>query len=203
MTIIGAAFCGHHFLVAADSFAFSAEMEAKKDRIVKLWPLDGSVVWGFYGPDNVGDRIREWVGTLSAPDTDWDAFADTVGEQMALLHGKLVERAAVARFEIDDGMVVNLMFSGYRRGRPAILLVGADGRTALYRTFDEPVFMASRVGSAHARATMETLRRSQGGAFVLADAFAMAMDVAASLTAGCGLPIQMWKVTPQGTEQLQ
>jgi hypothetical protein len=204
MTIIGAALCGDCVVIASDSLAFNPSLEAKDERSDKLWQLGQlNVIWGFFGPDDIGSMLK-----MSLRDMDfsavrnWAELARILGNHSAELHSEIRRRVKLTGAKLKANEVVHLMLAGYVGGRDGILLVNADGRTTV--PGETPAFLASPVGTAHARATLETLRLERGRAFGLnANTLGTIMEIAARLTLGTGGTIQMWRTTSAEVERLQ
>jgi hypothetical protein len=204
MTLIGASVRPDHVLIASDSCAVNSAMGAVDDRRVKLWPLaDRPLVWGYYGPETVGDTLHRWLDGLPKDHggfKSWEAFGSLVAEGMAMLNGEMVKRAGLRGVPIQPEETVVAQIAGYIDGEPRIMIAWQNGHVGFN---GEAAFYGSPSGFGAAMAVWRTLEQERKAIALDRETLHNVMEIASRLTAGCGPPIQMWKVTPDAVEQIQ
>jgi hypothetical protein len=203
MTILGAMDGGDYLTIASDSMAFTGP-NGVTFNMVKLAPIKGlSVVWGFFGAGTVGGDLRAWIDATDLSDsTSWPSLKDRLSEQMARLTGDLRRRTTEAGGgDVPANQLTSALFVGYVSGEKGIVTMTPEGAATFV-----PVpfaFIAADSVFAAACAAMETLHRERGDRFAFsAEVLRISISVATDLMMTTGGPIQLWKMTPTGAEQI-
>lgn len=200
MTLIGASVHTDHVLIASDSLAINPGMGVTDDHCVKLWTLQNqSLVWGYYGLAPIGDGFHRWLDGIEDDFTDWITFESLIADGMATLNGAMQRRADLRGQPIQSDETIIAQIAGYVGGKPGILTAWQSGHTQLSSDF---AFIGSPSGFAAALAVKRTLEQERKKFALDASTLNNIMEIASRLIAGCGPPIQMWKVTQDGAEQL-
>ena len=153
------------------------------------------LAWAAAGNETIGADFSEWLVSYAWPPQDWKKFRDEAIEYLSQLNGRQRELLSLARKEPAASDTAVVLVAGWL-GTPEILELGDDAKVTSY--IDDG-FHAVGSGKAHAYIAHRTLEGITGSPIEKVHRLA---TVAAIMAPKSSPPVVIWRVTPDGVEEV-
>jgi len=192
MTIVAAALCCDHVLVASDSQSTDPHRE-RKGQVRKLWNPPGTqVLWGFAGMQSTGVVFhRAFQAMPENPEGHtWQSLSDHAQRCLKEAHEAALAKYRGTEPESPNGPLIEVLIAGF---------AGAERR--IVQMDHEDVIERTTPGSLHVGQGSLVydwyLRRPPPPA-CLFEGFVDALHRTAYAELFCGPPVKCWEITPSG-----
>jgi hypothetical protein len=185
-------------LIGADTGVHEASSSLKVSEPSKLKQHpSGPLAWGATGNITLGvEDFGSWATHYAWPPSDWSQFRHETATYLAKLNGEQRKLIKLAGKKPTPDDVARVLFAGWL-DTPIIFALLGDGKQEVINSED-----LYGIGSGWPVARVAYTALTQGARMKNPEAFVFSLYMTAKLHRYCDPPINAWRITPNGIENL-